>query len=122
MLHVTTRAGDRITALLPESVDLHTAPLLRAVGGRMIDEGCRHLVLDASRSRFLDSSGVTLLIHWYQSLTRLEGTLSVTGANAHVYDLLHRLGLDTVITLTPHAPTPDPSAPWAPPPSPDGGI
>ncbi|MET9931287.1 MULTISPECIES: STAS domain-containing protein [unclassified Streptomyces] len=96
-----------MNALLPESVDLHTAPLLRAVGARMIDEGCRHLVLDASRSRFLDSSGVTLLINWYQRLDRLEGTLSLTGVNANIYDLLHRLGLDTVITLTPHTPAPD---------------
>ncbi|MFE5511693.1 STAS domain-containing protein [Streptomyces sp. NPDC056529] len=111
MLHVTTRTGDRVTAALPEDVDLHTAPLLRAVGARMIDEGCRHLVLDASKSRFLDSSGVTLLIHWYQRLTRLDGTLSLTEVNANVYDLLHRLGLDTVITTTLRTPAPDPPGP-----------
>ncbi|MFC9795672.1 STAS domain-containing protein [Streptomyces sp. NPDC057695] len=111
MLHVTTRVGDRVTALLPESIDLHTAPLLRAVGARIIDEGCRHLTLDACQSLFLDSSGVTLLIQWYQRLTRLGGTLSLTGVNADVYDLLRRLGLDTVISLTPRAPTPDPPGP-----------
>ncbi|MFJ5933984.1 STAS domain-containing protein [Streptomyces sp. NPDC093071] len=111
MLHVTMRTGNGVTALLPESVDLHTVPLLRAVGNRMIDEGCRHLTLDASRSSFLDSSGVTLLINWYQRLNRLEGTLSLTGVNTNIYDLLHRLGLDAVITLTPHAPTPDPLDP-----------
>ncbi|MGJ7415445.1 STAS domain-containing protein [Streptomyces cinereoruber] len=111
MLHVTTRTGNGVTALLPESVDLHTVPLLRAVGNRMIDEGCRHLTLDASRSSFLDSSGVTLLINWYQRLHGLEGTLSLTGVNTNVYDLLHRLGLDAVIALTPHPPAPDPLDP-----------
>ncbi|WP_306325973.1 STAS domain-containing protein [Streptomyces venezuelae] len=111
MLHVTTRAGNRVTALLPENVDLHTASLLCAVGDRMIDEGCRHLTLDASRSRFLDSSGVTLLIHWYQRLTRLDGTLSLAEVNAHIHDLLHRLGLHTVITITPRTPTPGPPGP-----------
>ncbi|MFF8507859.1 STAS domain-containing protein [Streptomyces sp. NPDC015492] len=111
MLHVTTRVGDHVTALLPENVDLHTAPLLRAVGARIIDEGCRHLTLDASWSRSLDSSGVTLLIEWYQRLTRLDGTLRLTGVDAHVYDLLCRLGLDTVITLIPRASTPDPPGP-----------
>ncbi|MEV7676095.1 STAS domain-containing protein [Streptomyces sp. NPDC000963] len=111
MLHVTTRTGDRVTALLPENIDLHTAPLLRPVAARIIDEGCRHLTLDASQSRFLDSSGITLLINWYQRLSGLEGTLSLAGVNANVYDLLHRLGLDTVITLVPHTPAPDPLDP-----------
>ncbi|MEW1906598.1 STAS domain-containing protein [Streptomyces sp. NPDC086147] len=81
------------------------------MGNRIIDEGCRHLVLDASQSRFLDSSGVTLLIHWYQRLHGLEGTLSLTGVNANIHDLLHRLGLDTVITLTPRTPIADPPGP-----------
>ncbi|WP_033210281.1 STAS domain-containing protein [Streptomyces bikiniensis] len=111
MLHVTTRAGDRVTALLPESVDLHTVPLLRAVGNRIIDEGCRHLTLDASRSRFLDSSGITLLINWYQRLDRIDGSLSLAGVNADIHGLLHRLGLDTVIVLIPRAPAPDPPGP-----------
>lgn len=106
MLHVTVRAGDRVTARLPEDVDLYSTPGLRAVGERIIDEGCRHLTLDASGILHLDSSGITLLITWYQRLARLGGTLSVTGAPDHVRDLLLRLGLDTVMTVTPRTFTP----------------
>ncbi|MET9934934.1 MULTISPECIES: STAS domain-containing protein [unclassified Streptomyces] len=106
MLHVTARTGDRVTARLPQDVDLHTAPLLRAVGDRIIDEGCRHLTLDASRTLCLDSTGITLLITWYQRLDPLGGTLSLTQANTAVYYLLHRLGLHTVMTITPHTPAP----------------
>ncbi|MFC8582969.1 hypothetical protein ACFUGD_00010 [Streptomyces sp. NPDC057217] len=54
MLHVTARTGDRITTLLPGSIDLHTAPLPRAPGARIIDDGCRRLTPAASRIRSLD--------------------------------------------------------------------
>ncbi|MFF5637076.1 STAS domain-containing protein [Streptomyces sp. NPDC012825] len=106
MLHVTARAGNRVTARLPEDVDLHTAPLLRAVGDRVIDEGCRHLTLDASRTSCMDSSGVTLLITWYQRLDRLEGTVELIQVSTNMYELLHRLGLHTAMTITPRTPAP----------------
>ncbi|MEU3509440.1 STAS domain-containing protein [Streptomyces longwoodensis] len=108
MLHVTDRAGDHVTARLPEDVDLDTTPGLRAVGDRMIDEGCRHLTLDASRVVTLDSTGITALIAWYQRLTPLEGSLTVTGLSEHLSALLVRLGLHGVIT-EPDAPVTDPA-------------
>ncbi|MEU5183093.1 STAS domain-containing protein [Streptomyces longwoodensis] len=108
MLHVTDRAGDHVTARLPEDVDLDTTPGLRALGDRMIDEGCRHLTLDASRVAVLDSTGITALIAWYQRLVALDGSLTVTGLSEHLSALLVRLGLHGVIT-EPDAPVTDPA-------------
>ncbi|MEU7424952.1 STAS domain-containing protein [Streptomyces sp. NPDC040750] len=107
MLHVSDRTDDRVTAGLPETVDLYTTPGLRAVGDRIIDEGCLHLTLDASHTAQMDSTGITMLITWYQRLERLGGTMSVTDVPHHLYDLLLRLGLDSVMTITPHATTTD---------------
>ncbi|WP_052845311.1 STAS domain-containing protein [Streptomyces sp. NRRL S-31] len=100
MLHIVARTGDHVVAALPEDVDLYSTPFLRAVADRIIDEGCRHLTLDASRTLHLDSTGVTALIAWYQRLDPLGGSLAVTGLDEHLYALLTRLGLNGVITLT----------------------
>lgn len=108
LLQVTERSGDRVVARLPEDVDLDSTPKLRAVGDRVIDEGCRHLVLDASDVIYLDSTGTTVLIAWYQRLDRLGGTLSITQVSEHLCDLFLRLGLDTVLTVTPRT---DPGSP-----------
>jgi anti-anti-sigma factor len=111
MLRVTARVGDRVTAELPEDFDLYTAPGLRAVCGRIIDEGCRHLTLDASRTVHMDSTGITALVTWYQRLDRLGGTLSVVEVDHHLHDLLLRLGLHTVLSLTPRSPPAGTSGP-----------
>ncbi|MER6222734.1 STAS domain-containing protein [Streptomyces sp. 900105755] len=101
MLRVTERAGDRVVAELPEDVDLHSTPGLRALGDRMIDEGCRHLTLDCSRTLYLDSTGISAIVAWYQRLDAADGSLTLSQVNEHLYSLLTRLGLHTAITITP---------------------
>lgn len=105
MLHVIRRTGDRVTAALPEEVDLQSAPALRAVGDRIIDEGCRHLTLDATRTLHLDSTGITVLLTWYRRLHALGGSLALTGADGRLCSLLARLGLHTVMAITPRPAT-----------------
>jgi anti-anti-sigma factor len=101
VLRVTERAGDRVVAELPEDVDLHSTPGLRALGDRMIDEGCRHLTLDCSRTLYLDSTGISAIVAWYQRLDAVGGSLALSEVNEHLYSLLTRLGLHTAITITP---------------------
>jgi anti-anti-sigma factor len=101
VLPIVRRTGNRVTVVLPEAFDLCSAPALRAVVDRIIDEGCRHLTLDASHTVHLDSTGLTALITWYRRLTVLDGTSALAGANNDIRRLLTRMGLDTVITITP---------------------
>lgn len=108
MLRITERAGEHVTVALPEDVDLSSTPRLRAAIGRVIDEGCRHLTVDASHTLHVDSTGITALILWHQRLEVLGGTLTLTHVDQHLCHLLHRLGLDTVLTITPHAATTGP--------------
>ncbi|MFB8249932.1 STAS domain-containing protein [Streptomyces sp. NPDC001046] len=111
MLNVTGRAGDHVTARLPEDVDLHTTPGLCAVVNRIIDEGCRHLTLDASALRHLDSTGVTAFLAWYQRLAPPGGTLTLTGLTGHPQTMLTRMGLHRALTITPDTPSGDTAGP-----------
>lgn len=111
MLNVTGREGDRVTARLPEDVDLYTTPGLCALVNRMIDEGCRHLTLDASAVRRLDSTGVTAFITWYQRLATPGGTLTLTGLTGHPQLMLTRMGLHILFIITPDPPSDDNTSP-----------
>ncbi|MEU3860056.1 STAS domain-containing protein [Streptomyces sp. NPDC028722] len=101
MLHITGSQGDRTRAELPEDVDLYTTSSLRTAVDGLIDAGCRHLVLDASRTQHMDSTGVSALVGWYQRLDTLGGSLSVTGLDDGLLRMFTILGLDSVMTLTP---------------------
>lgn len=111
MLDVTGRVGDQVTARLPEDADLHTTPRLCAVVNRIIDEGCRHLTLDASLLRHLDSTGVTALLAWCRRLATLGGTLTLTGLTGHPHAMLTRMGLHIAITITPDTTSGDTTSP-----------
>ncbi|WP_163010866.1 STAS domain-containing protein [Streptomyces dangxiongensis] len=101
MLHIIESQGDRTRAELPEDVDLYTASSLRTAVGGLIDAGCRHLVLDASRTLHMDSTGVSALVSWYQRLDAVGGSLGITGLDDGLLRMFTILGLDTVMSLTP---------------------
>ncbi|MET9390210.1 STAS domain-containing protein [Streptomyces sp. NPDC006624] len=104
MLHISEREGDRVVAELPEDVDLYTAPSVVTAVHALIDSGCRHLVLDASHTLHMDSTGVSALVGWYQRLDEAGGSLSVIGLHDGLLRMFGVLGLDTVISLKPAGP------------------
>ncbi|WP_228973209.1 STAS domain-containing protein [Streptomyces sp. DH12] len=110
MLRVIQRTGDRVTAALPADVDLHTTPRLCAVGDRIIDEGCRHLVLDASGTDHLDSTGISVFIAWYKRLSALGGSLTLTEVDERHLAVLTRLGLTSIMTIIGVSTTDNPGA------------
>lgn len=111
MLNVTGRAGDHVSARLPENLDLHTTPGVRALVDRIIDEGCLHLTLDGCALRHLDSTGVTALLAWYRRLHALDGTLTLTNLTGHPHLMLTRMGLHTALSITPDTPSADTTSP-----------
>ncbi|NEE23463.1 STAS domain-containing protein [Streptomyces sp. SID7499] len=101
VLHIMEREGDRVVAQLPEDVDLYTTPSVSTAVNGLIDSGCCHLVLDATRTLHMDSTGVSALVGWYQRLDVVDGSLGVTGLHDGLLRMFTILGLDNVMSLTP---------------------
>ncbi|MEV5432363.1 STAS domain-containing protein [Streptomyces sp. NPDC052701] len=99
VLKVVQRCDDLVIVAFPEDVDLHTSEAMSGIGDRLLDEGCRHLIVEASRTSYLDSTGVTLLLRWLHRLEDLGGTLILTGLNQHLTTKLDILGLTEVFAL-----------------------
>jgi anti-sigma B factor antagonist len=78
-------------------VDLFAAESLRAEIDRLLGQGCRRLVLDASRTAYLDSTGVSLMLSWRRRLEERQGALVLAGPNEHLRRMMWILGLEEIL-------------------------
>ncbi|MGX1274418.1 STAS domain-containing protein [Streptomyces phaeoluteigriseus] len=103
MLTVRMQHGDTAVAQLPEQVDYDNAALVRAHCEELVWQGCATLVLDASRVKHLDSSGISMLIAVSRVLGDRGGTLRIAALNAHYRGVWRLLGLDSLFPVAPTA-------------------
>lgn len=101
MLQLIERDGDLAVAALVDDVDFFTSSDLRTAGHRLLDDGCRYLVLDTSPLSFIDSSGITVLLAFWQRLHTADGALVLAVPDEGLRRRMDVLGLDTVLTITP---------------------
>ncbi|MCS0604358.1 STAS domain-containing protein [Streptomyces sp. LP11] len=100
MLQLIDREDALIVAALPEDVDLFTSPDVRAAGEGLLDGGCRFLVLDTSTVAHIDSSGITVLLAFWQRLDEAGGAMVLSVPDPHLRWRLDILGLDSVMDVT----------------------
>ncbi|MEU5253983.1 STAS domain-containing protein [Streptomyces longwoodensis] len=99
-LRLIDRSDDLVVAALPDDVDLFTSSDVRAAGERLLDEGCRYLVLAASPDLFIDSSGLTVLLTFWHRLNDTGGALVLAVPDEHLRWRMNILGLDSVLPIT----------------------
>ena len=80
-------------------VDLRTAPELRTLIDRVLDEGASRLVVDLAGVDFLDSTGLSVLVGAHKRLARTGGRLVVANPPEIVSRVLSITGLDRVFEL-----------------------
>ncbi len=74
-------------------IDLNTAPRLGAALEALIDQGATLVVLDATEVRFLDSSGLSVIIRVGNRLTAVGGRLLIEGMSGAVQRVLELSGM-----------------------------
>ena len=57
------------------------------------DSGARRLILDLHDLKFMDSSGIGLIIGRYKLMRRLGGSVAVCGSNARIDGIFEMAGL-----------------------------
>jgi anti-anti-sigma factor len=92
--HVQPQGPDRVVIAVAGEIDLATAPDLSR---RVLEHRERDVVLDLSEVTFLDSSGISALVHAQQSLLASGHTLRTTGERDHVLKVLQIAGLADIL-------------------------
>jgi anti-sigma B factor antagonist len=80
-------------------IDLFTSPEFKERMSRPIDEGRSNLVVDLSRTTFIDSSSLGVLIGAHRRLKLRGGSLVVVCDNEAITKTFKITGLDGVFTL-----------------------
>jgi anti-sigma B factor antagonist len=77
-------------------IDIYTVPTLKHFALEVIDEGYRFLILNLDGVKFIDSTGLGMLIGLSKRLIERSGRLSLICNNFQIKKLLYITGLDEV--------------------------
>jgi anti-sigma B factor antagonist len=95
----TEDAGDTMIFKLRGSLDLATAPTVRAALSEAADEDGHHLIVDLRQLEFLDSTGLGVLIGAHRRATERGGSFRLIVHDGPISRLLNITGLVTVFAV-----------------------
>jgi anti-sigma B factor antagonist len=94
--------GDVTVITLTGRLTVNDKPgLLKGAVAAAVGRGARHVVLDLSAVKYIDSTRLGELIAAHVTLSRLAGRLSLAGVPSRVAELLGMAGLDGVFSRYP---------------------
>jgi len=80
-------------------IDLHYAPVLRALLQGKVREQCPALVVDLTNVDFIDSAGLAAIVEYFRDASRYDGVLCLTGMNENLRTVFEIVRLDRVIPV-----------------------
>jgi anti-sigma B factor antagonist len=84
---------------LQGELDLMTAPVMKDAIDKAASNGYRRMVLDLTELRFIDSTGMHLLVEAQRRMTAKRAETVVTSPPPHVAKVFEVMGLDRVFGL-----------------------
>ena len=94
-IEATERGGVPVLRLYGEA-DVYTVTLFREQVTALLDKGPSALVIDLSGTRYIDSSGLGVLIH---AARRLPGKVAVVTSQDRITRLFTATGLDSAVRI-----------------------
>ncbi|MEV5355105.1 STAS domain-containing protein [Streptomyces sp. NPDC052693] len=94
--HIDDRTA--VVAVLGD-VDLHTAVSLRANVSALLAEGVRHLVLDLSRTEYIDSTGLSTFIRLLHAAQRNDGSLRLAAVPERLERMVTMTGIAQLLPV-----------------------
>lgn len=95
----TENDGDTLVFVLSGSLDLATAPTVRAALLDAIDKSHHNLIVDLSQLEFLDSTGLGVLISAHRRTAERNGTFRLVISDGAISRLLNITGLIAVFSV-----------------------
>ncbi len=81
--------GQTLIVHLPEELDHHNCSGLKYETDLILSENyIRRIVFDFSRTRFMDSSGIGILLNRYKQMALSGGTIAIYGAGPQALRIL----------------------------------
>ena len=85
---------------LPEEIDHHSCSVIcRRADHMMLDNSVSHIVFDFSDTKFMDSSGIAVVMRVRQRVRDLGGAVTLRGVRPQARKVLDAAGLDRFVTV-----------------------
>jgi anti-sigma B factor antagonist len=84
-------------------IDLYTAPEFKSRLIQLIEDGKKHILVDFSNVRFMDSTALGVLVGALKRLRPAGGSIAIVTADDDVRRLFELLGLDHAFAIHPTA-------------------
>ena len=97
----TEDSGETLVLRLRGSLDIATAPTVRAALTQATDDGGRHLIVDLTQLEFLDSTGLGVLIGAHRRAAEHSGSFRLIVNDGPISRLLNITGLVGVFAVYP---------------------
>jgi anti-sigma B factor antagonist len=95
----TENGGETLVFKLRGSLDLATAPTVRAALAEATEKGGHHLIVDLTQVEFLDSTGLGVLIGAHRRAAERGGSFRLVVSEAPISRLLNITGLIAVFAV-----------------------
>ncbi len=90
---------DDVTIAMPgERLDTVTAPEVESELTALVDSGANRLVVDFSKTAYISSAGLRVLLKLAKGLMSKGGTLALCNANEQIHEVLEISGFVTLLT------------------------
>jgi anti-anti-sigma factor len=97
---IEKRDNFTLIQVLEEKLDTHIAPTLKSELVLVSGNGEKNIILDLSKCRYCDSSGLSAILVANRLCKNANGTFVLTGLNDAVERLITISQLDTVLNIT----------------------
>lgn len=90
--------GRYLIIFLSGDLDHHVAERIRGRADKLIEQHqIRHVIFDFSKTGFMDSSGIGVILGRYQKVRYYGGTVSVAGVEGRVGKIFRMAGLGRIV-------------------------
>lgn len=90
----------RLTVALTGEIDHHCAKkYIESIKTKIEAYTPRICILDFQEVTFMDSSGIAVVINALRNMTKIEGTLIITGLNSQPMKVFRMSGIDKLVEI-----------------------
>lgn len=92
--------GSILTIRIPEELDHHSAEKIREGSERILEgQRIREVIFDFGDTRFMDSSGIGMIMGRYRSMNQMGGSVRAVHVKERVAKILQLSGIYKVIPI-----------------------
>jgi anti-sigma B factor antagonist len=90
-----------VVFVMEERLDAHNSDQLKSEMNRLFETGVKDIIVDLKDVRFIDSSGLGVLVSGYKNSSTRQGTLKLSGLQTQVKSMFELTRLHRVFDIFP---------------------